>query len=692
MIETSRSWIRQRVRGTFIVELLEHFRGRRAELRFKYLNELHANEVAILPYYVANLNIETTYAAITEEYAEFPNLCFVDTLDNVAALKLSKAVTGDLLGGISTENVERIKRQNDRKISVIIGNPPYNANQQNENDNNKNRKYPEIDKRIKATYIKESTAQKTKQYDPYVRFFRWACDRIEDDGIIALITNRSFIDARNFDGFREVAPREFAEALIVDLGGDYKKKGVGGGGNVFGIGTGVAISLWVKKRQAVEQPCRIRYIPSPTGSGEDKLEWLGSSRASTLHWSDLVPQQGYWIDNPEAGFGDALPLVSKNAKAAKGRQERAVFRLFSLGIATNRDEWVYDKHPDRLIEKISFFVDFYESERARWQQAGRPRDVRDWVRRRIKWTSELEALLCADKPLTFRGKRIRQVAYRPFVNQWSYYDHHITHRPYQNNRIYPIAGEWTNSLLIFTGPSAQKPWMVCASSCLADLHYVGGGAGSVCVSRYRYADGQRLDNITDWALAQFIEHYGGKAVITKDHIFAYVYGVLHDPLYRETYALNLKREFPRIPFYPDFGRWRDWGQSLLDLHMGYEAVEPFPLVRTDIPHENVRATGQTPRVVLKADRDNGMIVLDADTQLSGVPKAAWEYKLGNRSALDWVLDQHKEKTPKDLTVREKFNTYRFADYKERVIDLLRRVTTVSVRTVEMVEAMRTAPR
>jgi predicted helicase len=235
--------------GAFIVELLEHFRGRPAELKYKYLNEIHANEVAILPYYVANLNIEATYAAIAGEYAEFPNLCFVDTLDNTAALTTHVGQHyGDLLGGISAENVERIKRQNERKISVIIGNPPYNANQKNENENNKNREYPEIDKRIKATYIKASTAQKTKLYDMYVRFFRWASDRITEDGIVAFITNRSFTDARNFDGFRTVVPREFAEGFVVDLGGDYKKKGVGGGGNVFGIGTGVAISFWVRKR------------------------------------------------------------------------------------------------------------------------------------------------------------------------------------------------------------------------------------------------------------------------------------------------------------------------------------------------------------------------------------------------------------------------------------------------------------
>ncbi|MDO8360209.1 MAG: N-6 DNA methylase, partial [Devosia sp.] len=213
--------------GTFICELLEHFRGQPEKLTKKYKNELHANEVAILPYYVANLNIEATYAAITGQYAEFPNLCFVDTLDNVAGLKSGSKGThfGDLLGGLSDENIERIRRQNHRKISVIIGNPPYNANQQNENDNNKNRTYDQIDDLIRATYIARSTAHKTKQYDMYKRFIRWASDRLGDEGVIAFVTNSAFIDARQDDGFRRVVAEEFSEVWTIDLKGNARTTG-----------------------------------------------------------------------------------------------------------------------------------------------------------------------------------------------------------------------------------------------------------------------------------------------------------------------------------------------------------------------------------------------------------------------------------------------------------------------------------
>ena len=223
--------------GTFICELLEHFRGQPKKLAHKYKHELHANEVAILPYYVANLNIESTFAAITGSYEEFPNLCFVDTLDNVGLHTAAKGVSADLFGSVSEENVARIKRQNSRRISVVIGNPPYNANQANENDNNKNREYPQIDARIKQTYIAESTAQKTKLYDMYARFFRWASDRLDENGVLAFVTNRSFIESRTFDGFRKTVAQEFADIYVVDLGGDVRAnpKLSGTKHNVFGI-------------------------------------------------------------------------------------------------------------------------------------------------------------------------------------------------------------------------------------------------------------------------------------------------------------------------------------------------------------------------------------------------------------------------------------------------------------------------
>ena len=672
--------------GTFIVELLEHFRGRPAELKYKYRNELHANEVAILPYYVANLNIEATYAALTGEYAEFPNLCFVDTLDNTQALKTHVGQQyGDLLGGMSMENVARIKRQNTQKISVIIGNPPYNANQQNENDNNKNRKYPEIDRRIKATYIKASTAQKTKLYDMYCRFIRWASDRIEDDGIVAFVSNSSFLHKNSFDGFRSIVSREFNELWVVDLKGDARSSGEQRrrqGGNIFGdqIKVGIAIYFFVKKQGA--RGFRVMYEAVPDFARADVKSDFLRAPMRDRPMVELRPDARHdWLHSTPNDFDSFVPIAKKDTKSCKSpAQEQAIFKLFSLGVSTNRDEWLYDRDKTNLQRKMRYMIAAYHAV---------PNTVIDFPDS-VKWSETLKRRKQSGTREAFSARRIRRTVYRPFSAEYLYQSALFIDRPGLVDDLFPSTG--ANRAICFSDVGSRTSYCVLAIDGPADLHFGAAVDAYQQVSRYRYAGGDRLDNITDWALDQFTTHYGPKPAITKDDIFAYVYAVLHDAIYRDTYAQNLKREFPRIPFYAPFKRWRDWGQVLLDVHIGYETAVPFPLARTDVPDAKARAAGQTPRVILRPDRDHDIIVLDSETQLAGVPAAAWNYQLGNRSALDWVLDQHKEKTPKDPVIREKFNTYRFADHKERVIESLRRVTTVSVRTVEIVEAMRVAPR
>lgn len=665
--------------GTFIVELLEYFRGNHEKLQRKYKDELHANEIAILPYYVANLNIEATYEAITGHFAEFENLCLVDTLDNVDALGIHAGHQYDLLGSLSDENIERIKRQNRRKISVIIGNPPYNANQQNENDNNKNRTYAHIDKRIKDTYIKASTAQKTKLYDMYVRFFRWASDRLPEDGVLVLITNRSFIDSFGADGFRKVVGNDFCEGWIADLGGDYKKQGAGGTGNVFGIGTGVAISLWVKQRRH-KGVATIRYVAAPSGSGDEKLAWLVDARMADLKWTKLDNRaDGAWLDIPQESSAGLLPLIDRSTKTHDAQnRDRAILRLYSLGISTNRDEWLYGEGCDQLEAKVSAMINAYDAIDQRSNEFPLT----------LKWSRNLKRRLAQGRREQLDRSQIVDAMYRPFTRRKLYQSQLFVDEMGLANRLFPPHDD--NVALCFSDPTSQKPFLVNAVDGLVDLHFVGAGAGTLYSSRYRYTrSGERIDNITDWALNKFVAEYGKKGV-TKDAIFAYCYAILHDPVYREKYALNLKREFPRIPFYPDFAQWAAWGEALMALHIGYEAVEPFALKRTDAPGK--RADGTAPKPVLKSYNETGTVVVDADTQLSEIPREAWDYRLGNRSAIDWVLDQHKEKKPRDPVIAAKFNTYRFADYKESMIDLLARVVTVSLETVAVTDAMKALDR
>ena len=713
--------------GTFIVELLEHFAGDRDKLRHKYKEELHANEVAILPYYVANLNIEATYAAITGQYAEFPNLCFVDTLDNVDAVQAVRASThvGDMFGGFSDENMRRIRHQNNSPISVIIGNPPYNANQIDDRNNNKNRTYRFIDGNIKATYVRESNATKTATYDMYARFFRWASDRLPDEGIVAFITNRSFYDSFTFDGFRTNVAKEFAEAWIVDLGGDVRQnaKLSGTTHNVFGIQTGVAISFLVKRPGVT--PFSVRYARRPEeDTAADKLAFLESVQDfGGLEFRNCTPRPPHnWHEAGLAGFGDLLPLAI--AGGARKQTQTQIFDAATTGMMTGRDDWIYGLSPSNQKQKSTYLL----------SEIGKIKLIPEIESPDIKWSRNLRRAASTLKYIpSAAAVPIKRVLFRPFFKEVA-----LGHRlliDETGGQLEQMTGD--NIAICFLCLASHNLLATFATKLPYDYGLLKqGNGGTQGLLRYRYTkSGERVDNITDWAVAQFRARYapsppssggegdtrplarrgegerpsedaglpplpgpredarlspsppeGGGEGISKDAIFAYVYAALHDPVWRTTYAADLRRSFPRIPLHDDFARWRDWGQALLALHIGYESAAPFALTRTDAADPK----GKPPVPKLKSEPETGTIILDSATRLTGVPRAAWDYRLGNRSAIDWVLDQHKEKTIRDPVVAAKFNTYRFADHKERVIALLARVVTVSVETVAIVEAMRGA--
>jgi predicted helicase len=565
---------------------------------------------------------------------------------------------------MSEENVARISRQNKKRISVVIGNPPYNANQLNENENNKNREYPEIDRRIKATYIAASTAQKTKLYDMYARFFRWASDRVDENGIVAFVSNSSFVHKPSFDGFRKTATKEFNDIWIVDLKGDARSSGERRrqqGGNIFGdqIKVGITISFFIKKRGT--SGCRIRYqAVRDYAKVDEKSDFLKIGAIGERQFDELKPDKnGNWVSVVENDFQSLLPIADKDTKSTTvAGQERA------------------------LEAKIKNFIAQFDQMKP---------DTEEFPEV-IKWSRNLKRRLRQKRREVFSRSRIVRASYRPYSRRWLYQSDLFIDEAGASAQIFPPGN--ANAAICFSDIGSRTDYCVLAIDGLADLHFGAAVDAYQQVSRFRFAHGERVDNITDFALNQLQNHYKSKRspqrAITKDAIFHYVYAVLYDPIYRAKYVLNLRREFPRIPFYADFWRWADWGETLMALHLGYEVVEPWPLERIDAPDDRSRKAGLAPKAILKADRDAGSIRLDSETQLIGVPPQAWTYKLGNRSALEWILDQHKEKTPKDPTIREKFNTYRFAPHKDKVIDLLKRVTRVSVETMKIVEAMRQA--
>ncbi|MEI7983515.1 MAG: type ISP restriction/modification enzyme, partial [Bacteroidota bacterium] len=469
--------------------------------------------------------------------------------------------------------------------------------------------------------------------------------------------------------------------------------------NVFGIQTGVAIMFLIKKDKK-EGQCIIEYVSMhDEWRKEEKLGWLKNNPLEKIHFESIHPDKSNnWINlSDDNDWNTLLPIADKNVKLGKFKD--AVFESFSLGVATNRDEWVYDHSEDNLKKKVKYFIDFFNEEAQRWRNSDKNQKVNDFIRRDIKWTSELEAYLLKGENLTADNSKIRIGSYRCFVSLPFYFDRNIIHRPYQNESYFGIQNQHENKILAIN--TNGREFNVLATSLIANNHFNGD---TQCLPLFRYdKENNRIENLTDWGLQQFINHYQDNT-ISKEEIFHYTYAVLHNPAYRKKYELNLKREFPHLPFYEDFRQWVAWGKALMDLHINYKTVEPFPLLEHlyEIKAEAKRqkemfSMVEEPEAVftrkpkvkvkLKADKFAGIIDIDELTFLSGVPAEAWEYKLGNRSALEWILDQYKEKKPGDPTIAEKFNIYLFADYKEKVIDLLKRVCTVSIETVNIIKQM-----
>ena len=663
--------------GTFITSLIDYLPADRLE--YKYRNEIHANEVAILPYYIANLNIEYSYKEKTGKYLEFPNLCFVDTLDNMdwqQSGSTSGAVTrqgGFNLGALSADNWMRIQEQNAKPISVIIGNPPYNTAQTNFNEFNPNREYTDIDRRIRETYVKQSTAQKTHQYDMYKRFLRWASDRLADDGIIAFVSNRAFLDSQQDDGFRKVVADEFNELRVLDLKGNARtsaERRRREAGNVFENKIRVGIAVYFLVRRKSHKGFRVFYnAVADYAKASEKLEYIKDKKPNSFKFTEIIPDyNGQWLNQSDTDFARLMSLANRGTKFAKSKSdERAVFRLFANAVKSNRDDWVFDFDIQNLREKSLFFGDIYNNSLDEGTNSIDPS---------IKWSQDLRNELRRGRRIVYTEADRTLSMFRPFVVKHHYANDLMNDRLTKNH--YEMYGDDLQLINNVINVCVNgKAFYLLASNRPSDYHFTGD-TQSLPLHRYT-PEGDRISNITEWGLRQIRDSYGDDDITAED-IFAYTYAVLHDPKYCDAYEIDLKQEFPRLFLHDDFHEWARMGQELLDLHIGYESATHWNLTRV----ERDKPPGK-PR--LRADKERGTIALDNQTTLTGVPDSAWEYRLGSRSALEWVLDQYKERKPRDPTIREHFNTYRFANHKEHVIDLLQRVCTVSVETVRIVDQL-----
>lgn len=728
--------------GTFVARLLQLGVIPPEALERKYLQEIFANEVVLLSYYIASINIEQVYhqvraeQGVDEDYVEFPGMTLTDTFQ----LHEDDGTMLEGFEGLAANN-ERARAEKAAPITVVIMNPPYSAGQNSANDNNQNLAYPRLDERIAATYAAKSTgANKNSLYDSYFRALRWASDRIGQRSVIAFVSNSSFVDGNSADGVRLSLQEEFSQIFIFNLrGGVRGKMGDAAkreGGNVFPIMTGVAITVLVKDpehsgtagifyAEAEDYATRQEKLDQITAYGSIK----GISGADAFR--SITPNQhGDWISSRDERF---VTFQEIGNKALKGKESTpAVFRQYSAGLQTNRDAWCCGFSADNIITNICKLITNYNE--------GIKKNEPDFDATKISWTRSLRRRYEQNKPLKQDNGSIRQCAYRPYIRQYLYWSSDLIEYTNQVPHFFPTEAHQNITLVLPAGPSAAQfspivytlipavtpnggnqmfalyTWeplspssgneldlftdLATASESQAD---VAATASSLDFSRPIgdqipvILDGyRRVDNVTDATLASYREHYGD-AGITKEDIFFYVYALLHHPEYRERYEDDLKKMLPHIPRATGFHTYASVGRELADLHVNYERVEPYPSVQEEAslhapedPWKRYRIGERKMRFPKLGRRDKDFTRLEYNdyVTLTGIPAQAQGYSISGRSPLEWIIDRYHVKTDKASGIVNDPNDFlREQGRPDAVVDLIKRLVTVSMRTQELLATL-----
>ena len=735
--------------GTFVARLLQLGVIPPEALEHKYKNEIFANEFVLLSYYIASINIEQVYhqvraeQGVDEGYVEFPGMTLTDTFQ----LHEGDGTITEDFEGLAANN-ERAKAEKDSAITVVVMNPPYSSGQNSANDNNQNLAYPRLDERIADTYAAKSTgANKNSLYDSYFRALRWASDRIGERGVIAFISNSSFVNGNSADGVRLSLQDEFSQIFIYNLRGGIRGK-IGDtakreGGNVFPIQTGVAITVLIKD-PVHSGTAEIFYAEAEDyATRQEKLDQIstygsieGISGADAFR--SIAPNEhGDWISSRDECFATFQEIGNK---ALKGKESTpAIFRQYSNGLKTNRDAWCYNFSREAVTSNMHRMIDNYNAE----IQAGTPAEAINTDSTQINWNRQLIRDLASRKHHEFNADSIRSGIYRPFCAQSVYFAREMNDMIYQLPQLFPTPAH-TNLSLTATGEGSSKEFSAFVLNTLPDLHLLGAGVSTQTFSLYTWeplsptsgsepdlfadlatssesqTDGaatassldfsqpigdqipvildgyRRVDNVTNATLASYREHYGD-AGITKEDIFFYVYALLHHPEYRERYEDDLKKMLPHIPRAAGFHTYASVGRELADLHVNYERVEPYPSVQEEAslhapgdPWERYRIGERKMRFPKLGRRDKDFTRLEYNdyVTLTGIPAEAQGYSISGRSPLEWIIDRYHVKTDKASGIVNDPNDFlREQGRPDAVVDLIKRLVTVSMRTQELLSTL-----
>ncbi len=670
--------------GNFIVRLMQELDP--ISLERKYTTdppELQCNEVMLLPYYIANLNIEQQFYTATHRYAPYQGICLVDTFEMAEERQMQL---------FTPANTERVEKQKETPMFVVIGNPPYNAGQVNENDNNKNRKYETIDARVRETYAKDSKATlRNALYDPYIKAIRWALDRVDKEGVVAFVTNNSFLDGLAFDGMRKHLAADCDAIYILDLGGNARKGLKVSDANVFGIRVGVSINLFVKNKANPSVAPRLFYFPADElWNKTQKFDFLNERQhTGTIAWQTIQPDARHtWLtEGLHAEFDTFIPMGTKETRRQKVGSVGVIFQAYSTGISTGRDAWVCNFNRDILSENAKKIIENYNAEVARWaQRADRDAELDDFVKSNdteIKWSRDLKAKLRRGRTARYAEHKVRTSLYRPFTKSYLYFDQTMDDVVSVFPTIFPTSEtKVENRVIIVSDHGFRAGFNTLMANLIPDSHILAARDRFQCFPFYTYdEDGtNRRENITDWALAHFRTHYKDDT-ITKWDVFHYTYGLLHHPDYRGKYEANLKRDLPNIPYTQDFWGFAKAGERLAEIHVNYESQPEYTDLKF-IQNPDVPLDWRVEK--MKLSRDKTQIVYNKFLTIDGIPPQVFDYRLGTRSALAWIVDQYRVKTDKRSGI---VNDPNRADDPQYIVRLIGKVVTVSLETVGVVERL-----
>lgn len=720
--------------GTFVTRLLQSGIIPKDRLPRKYGKEIHANEIVLLAYYIAAINIEATYHGILNNnvtgqeesdqifevpYQPFEGICLADTFQMYES--------EDMVDALLHENSERRKRQKELDIRVIIGNPPYSAGQESANDNNANVPYPCLDERIRTTYADRSGAtNKNALYDSYIRAIRWASDRIGEQGVIGFVTNGGFLEANTADGLRKCLAEEFSSIHVFHLRGNQRTSGERSrreGGKIFDSGSRapIAISLLVKNPSATEHGRILFHDIGDYLTRTEKLDMIADYKSieGIPTWQSIVPDQhGDWLNQRDDSFGDHIVMGSKGRDA----ESLVLFENYSRGLESNRDAWIYNSSRCKLASNIQVTIDFYleqvraihsKKDNAPQLSNAQLEEFLGVEPTKISWNRSLKADAVRGRTYEFSGELITPALYRPYTKINAYYAQGLNAYINQLPRIFPNAQ--AENLVICLSLSGTKAYSVLITNTLPDLHLIGD---SQCFPLYLYDEQaaeqagdlfanqegtggglQRRDAITDEGLAHFQVAYPGEQ-ITKEDLFYYVYGILHSEDYRTRFADNLRKELPRIPRVKtaaDFWAFSKAGRELADLHLNYETIEKHPVTiqtKGSLTDEDYRVIKM--KFGKKKDPETGKniddqttVIYNAKITMSGIPEEAWDYVVNGKPALAWVMERQAVTTHKASGIVNDANDWAIETMgnPKYPLELFQRVITVSLETMKIVNGL-----